>query len=117
MTGFDVYKRCLALLGYTSADEETIEGKTLISRMPEIINQIALDLRLEPQINLSSNIEAETEILDALCNGCAMLMALSEGDSAKNQLFATIYNSKRASALGGSYIKRDVLPSPFGGGA
>ena len=116
MTGFEIYKRCLALLGYTSSDDETVQSKTLLSRMPEIINQIALDLRLEPISSLSSKIDAEAEILDALCNGCAMLLALSEGDGGKNQLFATIYNSKRASALGGSYIKSDVLPSPFGGG-
>ena len=117
MTGFDIFRRCVVLLGYSNNAEETVSGKALLSRMPDIINQIALDLKIEPIVELSSKIDADKDVLDALCNGCTMLLALSEGDGAKNQLFATIYNAKRAAVLGGSYTKSDVMPTPSDGGA
>lgn len=116
MTGFDIFKKCLALLGYSHHESETVAGESLLSRMPHILNQIALDLKITPIEDLSTKINVDGAVLDALCNGCAMLLALSEGDGAKNQIFTAIYNSKRASVLSESYTKSDVLPAPLNGG-
>ncbi|MEE1238872.1 MAG: hypothetical protein UHO61_02985 [Acutalibacteraceae bacterium] len=116
MTGHDIYNRCMALLGYTAAENEAILGKTFLGRMPEIINQIAADLKLSGVETLDTEIDATAAKTDALCYGCTMLLALSENDGAKNQLFANIYNAKRSAALGHTATIEDVLPSTVSGG-
>lgn len=111
MKGFDIYKRCIVLMGYTSSDSDAISDRTLIDRFPEIINQIAMDLKAEPIESLSEDIKLSAPKQEALCYGAAMLLALTEGDGAKNQLFAGIYNAKRAAALCETDSISDVLPS------
>lgn len=116
MTGFDVFKRCMVLLGYSPESNEVVDNKTLINRMPDIINQIALDLKIPQIFSLSEKININEAKIDALCCGCAMLLALTEGDSGKNQIFTAIYNAKRASVLSQKVKKEDVLPSVRSGG-
>ena len=115
MTGFDVYNRCMALLGYTYQEGEYVVGKTLKARFPEIFNQILLDLKIEPTEDLSTDIPLNSKQKDALINGCAMLISLSEGDSDKNRLFTTLYNGKRASALSEKSFVEDAIPNVSGG--
>lgn len=116
MTGYEVYRRCLSLLGYTSAENETVSCKALLTRMPDIINSIAADLNIEEIPELTSPINADSKRLDALCCGCTMLLALSEGDGAKNKLFAEIYNSKRGAVLSKTGAIEDRLPKTSDGG-
>ncbi len=110
MTGNDIYRRVLGLLGYLNTNIENANDNNLLKRAPDIINQICLDLKI-PQIErLSDTIKANDILLDALCYGTAMLMALIEGDGAKNQIFTQIYNSKRATALSQIEKIEDKLP-------
>ena len=116
MTGYDIYKRCMALMGYTTSNDEVISDHTLISRFTEIINQIALDLKLSPIQSLSDKISVNDAKTDALCYGAAMLLSFSEGDLTRNQFFTNIYNSKRNIALSEITSISDVLPSVGSGG-
>ena len=116
MTGFDVYKRCLALMGYTLEDNEVLAEKSLTTRMPELINYIADELHLPTIKKLSDVIKGTSQQIEALCAGSVMLFALSEGDSEKNKVFSSIYNAKRGAILSRSEVVSDVLPKPLGGG-
>ncbi|MBR6533389.1 MAG: hypothetical protein IKT44_03075 [Clostridia bacterium] len=110
MTGNDVYRRVLGILGYLNTNIINANEDNLLKRAPDIINQICMDLKI-PQIErLSDKIEANEVTLDALCYGTAMLMSLVEGDGAKNQVFTSIYNSKRAAALSKTQKIEDKLP-------
>ncbi len=110
MRGNDVYRRVLALLGYLNTDKVIAGEENLLNRVNDIINQICIDLKI-PQIKLlSDEITATPETVEALCYGVAMLMALEDGDGVKNQLFAQIYNSKRASVLSKKETVEDKLP-------
>ncbi len=105
MTGNEIYKRALGLLGYLNGDTENF-----LKRALDIINQICLDLKIPALKRLSDTLQISNQKIDALCYGTAMLFALVEGDGAKNQLFASLYNSKRATALSCSEKIEDKLP-------
>ncbi len=110
MTGNDIYRRVLGLLGYLNTNTLTANDDNLLKRAPDIINQVCMDLKI-PQIKrLSEKIEANDTAIDALCYGTAMIMALVEGDGAKNQLFTQIYNAKRSSVLSHTEKIEDKLP-------
>ena len=110
MTGNDIYRRVLGILGYLNTNIINANEDNLLKRAPDIINQICMDLKI-PQIErLSDEIKANEASIDALCYGTAMLMALVEGDGAKNQVFTQIYNSKRAAALSQIQKIEDKLP-------
>ena len=111
MTGYDIYKKVLSISGYSSLNEDDFAGQVIIERMPDIINQICFDLKI-PAINgLENTVIASSEQSDALCYGVAMLLAVSEGETEKNKLFAQIYNSKRAAVLSETLLVEDKLPS------
>lgn len=111
MKGYDVYKRALNLLGYIGSDEDQALSKSLLKRSFELINQILEDLNICKISSLVDDIEASAKQLQAVCYGTAMLIAVSEGDSAKNALFAEIYNAKRSAALSGISKIEDNLPT------
>jgi len=116
MTGNEIFERALSLLGFTPADNQSVSCKALKARMPQILNRILTDLKL-PQINdLSQSIDATALKLDAVCCGCTMLLALSDGDNTKNRIFTEIYNARRAAALGERTLKEDTLPKAYDGG-
>ncbi|MBE6776827.1 MAG: hypothetical protein E7542_01765 [Ruminococcaceae bacterium] len=110
MTGNDVYKRVINLLGYTSADNRISDTSNLLKRFLEVINQICLDLKVPQLTALSDKLECTELQFSALCYGCAMLLSLIEGDGAKNQIFTGIYNSKRSAALCTCEKVEDKLP-------
>lgn len=116
MTGYDIYKRASALLGYEIQNEDTAENQSFINRLPFLINQILAELKTKPIENLYDKIELAPKSQEAVCYGTAMLIALSESDGTKNQIFANIYNAKRASALSKTDKINDVLPSVGSGG-
>ena len=110
MTGNDVYRKTLGLLGYLNTNTIVANKDNLLSRATDIINHICADLKI-PQIKqLSDEITANDLKIDALCYGTAMLLALTEGDGAKNELFARLYNQKRAAALSQIEKIKDTLP-------
>lgn len=110
MTGYDIYKRVLALLGYLNAADVVVGEENLFKRSLDVINQICFDLNIETINSLSCKIEANEIKIDALCYGVAMILSLIEGDGAKNKLFAQIYNAKRSKALSKSDTVQDKLP-------
>jgi len=116
MTGNDIFKRSLSLLGYTPTEQESVSGKGLLLRMPEILNQILSDLGLCEVKDLSQNIEGTPLQIDAVCCGCTMLLALSDGDNTKNRIFTEIYNARRAAALSKTSGVKDTLPYTCDGG-
>lgn len=109
MTGNDIYKRVINILGYT-AGEKVSDTSNLLKRFLEIVNQICIDLKMPLLSTLSDKIECTELQFSALCYGCAMLLSLIEGDGAKNQIFTGIYNSKRSSALSTCEKVEDKLP-------
>lgn len=115
MTGFDVYNRCMALLGYTYKEDEIITGKTLKARFPEMLGQILLDLKIENVSDLSDDIPVTSKQIDAVVYGCAMLLSLSEGDADKNRIFTSLYNGKRITALSEKCLVEDTMPTTSGG--
>lgn len=112
MSGYDIYKKSLLRLGYN--DSNISDSK--ISMAKELINQILSDLRLEEINDISSEIKTSGSHLEAICCGLAMLLSLSEGDSAKNQIFTDLYNAKRASVLSEVSFIEDKLPIAMSGG-
>ena len=111
MTGNDLYKRTLGLLGYLNSNTVLANKDNLLKRATDIINQICFDLKLKTISELENTIVATSERLDALCYGVAMLLAVSEGETEKNKLFAQIYNAKRAAVLCETQSVEDKLPS------
>lgn len=110
MTGFDIYNRCLALMGY-NISESSVSNQILIDKFPHILNQVASDLKIHNIKCLSENIETSPAKAEALYYGAAMLLSLTEGETDKNQVFTEIYNSKRAAALSQKECIEDVLPT------
>ncbi len=109
MTGYDIIKRAFSLLGIS---KETVfcNSEAENSSSLELLNQLLTDLKCKQIASLSEPLEIGERKGEALGYGIAMLMALTFGDSAKNQLFAGLYNAKRALALAEKDVIRDVLP-------
>ena len=113
----------MRLLNYTDGSGR-LDGRQyaeLFKRGLPLVNQIYSDLwyleredafcelsRLEQPLQLSARC-----VHDVAPFGVAMLMAQSESDGDSQQLFAALYNQKRA-ALHRAVCRRDVLPG--GGG-
>lgn len=116
MTGNEIYKRCLSLLGYTPTEQETVSTSSLLSRMPDILNQILTDLKLPEIKSLDETVKGTNLQIDAVCCGCAMLLSLSDGDNRKNRVFTEIYNARRGAALCETDKIKDNLPYTCDGG-
>jgi hypothetical protein len=111
MTGIDVIKRSLLLLGYVSTDTITANSDRLLRIGLDIINQLCFDLKMPTIDRLEDELLGDETRYDALCYGTAMLVALTEGDGAKNEIFTKIYNAKRALVLSSIEKVEDKLPS------
>lgn len=110
MSGYDIFRKVMLRLSYTDTYNK-LSVKAL-----EFINQICIDLKIPVIESLSEKIEQNSEVLEALCCGVAMLLTVSEGDSEKNSLYTALYNSKRASVLSKVTLVEDVLPNLQNGG-
>lgn len=111
MTGYDISTRVFNLSGYQNSDSHPESNPLILKRMPDIINQICADLKIPPIEELTDTVNANDKQLEALCYGSAMLLAVSESEVEKNQLFTQIYNAKRAAVLCGNGKIEDILPS------
>lgn len=112
MNGYSIYKKAILRLGYNDA-----ENSRLTDRAAEFLNQILTDLNLENTTGLLCELSLSEEVCDTVVSGLAMLLALSEGDGERNELFAGIYNAKRGKLLSLGEERKDVLPLPclYGG--
>lgn len=113
MNGYDIFKKAVTRAGIFQGD---ILNGDFAKRAPELINQIAADLKLEQINSLSDEIICDTEKAEALCCGVAMLVTLTVSDREKNEIFTNIYNAKRAAVLSNISAVEDVLPNPADGG-
>lgn len=103
-TGYDVLERALNLLRYSdllNMYTEQMQGCGLA-----IVNQIYIDLWFTCKSEPFSPLETleqplllpQKQLEDVMPYGVAMLLALSEGDGDNQQLYAAVYNRKRAAS-------------------
>ena len=111
MTGYELLKRVLNLLGYVYTDDKITHDSGLYKRSFYIINQILNDLNQAEIEDMNAEIKIPKKSLEALPYGVAMLLALTSGDSNKNHLFTEIYNSKRSAALCQKDNIEDKMPN------
>lgn len=117
MTGNEMIKKALVLLGYTDSTGEISGGQRFSSRALTVLNTIYADLFYilnsgdfvalkvtGDDINLP-----ERALNDVMPYGVAAMLAQSESDGDNQQLFVTLYNSKRAALTHTDSVK-DVMP-------
>ena len=115
MTGYDVIKRAMHLLGYSGQEGDPSESNSTALKGLEIINQLLPDLNCNGIFSLLDSLEIPKAKEEALIYGAAMLLALTEDDANKNHLFAEMYNAKRATALAEISGVKDTLPKVITG--
>ena len=93
MTGYDVIKRAMHLLGYSGQEGDPSESQGTAEKDLEIINQLLPDLNCGGILSLSDFLETTN----------------------KNHLFAEMYNAKRATALAQISGVTDTLPQVTAG--
>ncbi len=119
MTGAELFKRALILLGYTDSLGEVPAEQRLRSRALAVINAVYADLYYITQGSgfrpLSSLCEPvllpERALYDVMPYGVAAQLAQSESDGDSQQFFVMLYNQKRTALTGGGRIA-DGIPSP-----
>ena len=119
MTGNEMMKKALTLLGYTDSTGETSGEQRFRSRALTVLNGVYSDLfyikhrdGFVPLSKTTDNIElSERELNDIMPYGVAAFLAQSESDGDQQQIFISLYNSKRA-ALTKSESVGDVIPCP-----
>lgn len=120
MTGNEMMKKALTLLGYTDSTGEISGEQRFRSRALTVLNAIYADLfyiknrsNFFPLREMTDLIElSERELNDIMPYGVAALLAQSESDGDQQQTFISLYNSKRA-ALTQSGAVKDVIPCPY----
>lgn len=110
MTGYDIYKKSAARLGDSDSFNGILEDSSKLNIALEAINQIATDLKLHEINSLSDEMTIDNKQADALCSGVTMLIALSNGNTEKNNIYTGIYNAKRAMVLAEVSVIEDKLP-------
>lgn len=112
MTGYDIYKKTMMLLGYTDDKGTPQDNGRLHSRTLDAINQIGADLcGMEPIAGLYSMLSIPQKALEAMPYGVGMLLSFSDGNAEKNRVFSDIYNAKRATVKASVSSVKDVIPS------
>ncbi len=119
MTGMDVFKRALRLLGYTDADGETdaVSSGELYKRALAITDQLCGELSLleSGQATTVTSLHAPLPLSDKsarhiLPYGMAMFLAAGRGDGDNQRLFAALYTQKLAWLSHAGERRVDVLP-------
>lgn len=114
MTGYDILKRVCGLLGYEGFSENSDDTKVI--SFWHILNQVLADLNLPEAETLSSVINANRKQNEVIVYGTAMLLAGSLNDTTLANTYTQLYNAKRNGVLCKSDTRRDVIPTPSGGG-
>lgn len=120
MTGRQLFQQALQLLGYTNNFGISNES-ALMQRGLGIVNAIYSDLfyacgkkEFKPVPDMDSEIILPERVLnDCFVYGLAMMLAQSENDGDNQQLYAALYNQKRAACTHISN-RLDVLPDIWG---
>ncbi len=120
MTGREMMKRALVLLGYTDSVGGISAEQKFRSRAITVLNAVYSDLyfinkhsgfeeitSLEDQIMLS-----ERALQDIMPYGVAAMLAQSESAGDEQQLFMSIYNQKRLGLTSKDSVA-DVIPRPI----
>ena len=117
-SGRDILARALLLLNYVDFYEQLEDEmpSPIIARGLAAVNQIYGDLwytgRNDPFLPLVSLEEPlllqDRQTKDVMPFGVAMLLAMSEGDGDNQQMYAAMYNRKRAAASI-THRRKDVL--------
>ncbi len=120
MTGQDVFRQAIRLLGYTDTlgDLDSAQNSELYKRALTVINQLVCDLSLSESGTMAPPLGSlrqelplsERTARDVLPYGVAMLLAAAGGDGDNQQLFAALYDQKRVSVRQGYERRTDTLP-------
>lgn len=120
MTGQEVFRQAIRLLGYTDTlgDPDSAQNTEVYKRGLSVINQLVCDLSLSESGTLSPPLGSlrqevplsERTARDILPYGVAMLLAAAGGDGDNQQLFAALYDQKRVSVRSGYERRCDTLP-------
>ena len=115
MTGFEIYRRAMSLLGYTNSSGEISDSSGLLNRVSDALQHICIDLNLMAPKTLSQELLLDQKQCDAVVCGVAMLLSLGQGDAELNRIFTSLYNAKRGHIKGKNSNINDVLPTLNGG--
>ena len=120
MTGMDVFRQALRLLNYTDVSGETDAAAAgeLYKRGLSVMEQLCAELCLSESGRLPPPLRSLNERLPVsektartvLPYGVAMLLAAGRGDGDNQQLFASLYDQKRASLHTGREQRVNVFP-------
>ncbi len=120
MTGQEVFRQAMRLLGYTDTlgELDSAQNTETYKRGLSVINQLVCDLSLSesgevaaPLCSLRQELPlSERTARDILPYGVAMLLAAAHGDGDNQQLFASLYDQKRVSVRSGYERRTDTLP-------
>lgn len=120
MTGQEVFRQALRLLGYTDTlgDPDSAQNTEVYKRGLAVINQLVCDLSLSESGSMAAPLTSlrqdlpllERTARDVLPYGVAMLLAAAQGDGDNQQLFAALYDQKRVSVRNGYERRTDTLP-------
>lgn len=115
MKAIEIYEQALKMLGYINEDGSLDDSLNL--KALGIINAVYADLFFLLQddgfvpikhLNETPNLNKRI-LIDIFPYGVAMYLALSVGDGLNQQVFGTIYNSKRCS-VNSIYMRSDIVP-------
>lgn len=120
MTGQDVFRQAMRLLGYTDTlgELDSAQNTELYKRALTVINQLICELSLSESGTMApplSSLRQELPLSEqtargVLPYGVAMLLAAAEGDGDNQQVFAALYDQKRVSVRQGYERRTDTLP-------
>lgn len=121
--GMEVWRRAMALLGYTAADGtvDLQRSAELLRRGLAVIDQVLADLwplehdgERTPLGSLEEPLPLSAEAIDGIMPyGAAMFLAAAEGDAAAQAMYAAIYDRKRRAARHPDRSRVDRLPRPL----
>lgn len=118
MTGTDVLKKALALLGYSDAGGNPQLSERVTKRAVPLINLVYNDLRrisnfdAAPITHLSDEIVLPDDAVDVAACGVASYVALSEGDDLMQAVWSAEYTSRRTTLSNVMEIE-NVLPQAY----
>ncbi len=120
MSGQDVFRQAMRLLGYTDTlgDLDSGQNTEQYKRGLTVINQLVCDLSLAESGTMAPPLSSlrqelplsERTVRDVLPYGVAMLLAAAESDGDNQQLFAALYDQKRVSVRQTYERRTDTLP-------
>ncbi len=109
MTGYDIYKKALALMGVNTdaGGDKTVPVSALAA-----LNTIGTDLFEGFYISdVFEEIKIPDNAVNAFCCGVAFFTAENGGDTAAAEFFCDLYNSYRAAFKSSAEKIKNVMPT------